>query len=573
MPHDVSLEVKDKSGETRRVPLRSDRVLIGRVDDADVRVETRAVSRRHAELVRDPAGRWWVRDLGSRHGTFVNGKPIKERVLRTDEICELGPVQVRLRRPPPERETQGTSEVTYATDAPGEDVNTLAELEPARLGADQLATFTDLGDTLAATERRGDRLKALADFLVRKEFHALVAKVLRLSAPDAESPVEIVVASAPPDAEEAAADHVSRAVLRAVLEKRAPILGTATSRGSGIDMTQIPATRGTAAIACPLSVDGNTHEILYVVVPAGYGSAEWLALISLAAKEYQRAEALWKARAEAEAHAAIEQDLARARQIQLSLVPDRVELSGFDVALDFEPSAVVGGDYVDAAPMPDGRTLFVVADVTGHGLPAALIAQSLQSMVRLCLRSRLGVEETFTALNDHFREHLDWRTFVTVVAMALDPTSGDFELVNAGHPPPLVTDADGTWRTLPSAEYFPLGILPQSFSPHRDRLEAGQLGMLYSDGLIEVPDEDGTLLWVEGLAERLGRFFRPERPAREVADNLTAMLRHLDGDRLQPDDRSFLLIKRELDTDERAGLSAAGACGNVGGGSPAEKHP
>jgi len=303
-----------------------------------------------------------------------------------------------------------------------------------------------------------------------------------------------------------------------------------------------------AAVACPLFEDDDVMDLLYVILPLAYGKAEWLALVSLAVKQYQQAEAVWAARKETQAHAAIERDLESARQIQESLVPRALTVPGLDLAIEFDPCRWVGGDYVDVVPMADGRVLLVMADVAGKGLPAALIALSLHSTVHTCLRSGVGLVPMITALNDHFCAHLDDHSFVTMVCVLIEPASGAIECVNAGHVPAIIFNPDGTSRELQRAVNFPLGLEPQSIQVQRAALEPGQLLAMVTDGLTEIEDEDGRLLGVAGLSGRVAALHAAvsakKVTAAKVARQLTRLLDTLEGGRLRRDDRSFLLVRR-----------------------------
>ncbi len=91
------LEIRDARGRVSRVALASARVVLGRAEDANARLDHVAVSRHHAELVPDPFGRWWLRDLKSHNGTRVNGVAVTDRVLGYEDVVEIGPFRLRLR--------------------------------------------------------------------------------------------------------------------------------------------------------------------------------------------------------------------------------------------------------------------------------------------------------------------------------------------------------------------------------------------------------------------------------------------------------------------------------------------
>ena len=92
----VTAEITSESGRTLRENLTGDPVVIGRASNADIQLTDDTVSRRHAELVRDPFGRWWIRDLGSRNGIKVRGQRVPEHVLEPGEWVQLGNFRLRL---------------------------------------------------------------------------------------------------------------------------------------------------------------------------------------------------------------------------------------------------------------------------------------------------------------------------------------------------------------------------------------------------------------------------------------------------------------------------------------------
>jgi sigma-B regulation protein RsbU (phosphoserine phosphatase) len=301
-------------------------------------------------------------------------------------------------------------------------------------------------------------------------------------------------------------------------------------------------------VACPLRAVGEARDVLYVTLPPDCGSPEWLQLFALAGEVYHQSEEAWAARRHAQAHAAIERELLTARQIQDGLVPKRQKLDfrGLDVCVDFQPCKWVGGDYVDALPMPDGRVLFTVADVCGKGLQAALVTSSLHTMVR----ASVDVQPTLSALIERVNRHLcDWlppHSFVTMVAVAVDPKTGEIECINAGHPPVLVVDRDGDLRALQSAENPALGMTPTTMESERTLLEFGDVLAMYTDGLTELRNTSKEMLGQERLGEGFSRICaaRPGEGSADIADALRRMLDEFGGDQLPEDDRAFLLAQR-----------------------------
>src|SRR6185369_11461397 len=145
------------------------------------------------------------------------------------------------------------------------------------------------------------------------------------------------------------------------------------SSGASVDLTMSRDVMALWVVACLLRAprpDSDELDALYVTLPPECGSVEWLSLIQLATEVYAQSELAWTARKHAEANFAIERELETARQIQQGLVPKKLDFARLDVTVGFEPCKWVGGDYVDAMLMPDGRILLAVADVCGKGLQA-----------------------------------------------------------------------------------------------------------------------------------------------------------------------------------------------------------
>jgi sigma-B regulation protein RsbU (phosphoserine phosphatase) len=340
--------------------------------------------------------------------------------------------------------------------------------------------------------------------------------------------------------------HISRSVLRAVVAGESAVLAS-SKRQIGKDMVQMSmAASGLAvsAVACPTRTDASHMEILYVMFPGQYGTAEWLALVSLAASLYRQAEAAWIARDAAQTQALLEEELRRASEIQMRIVPQDFTRGDLDIGVGFVPFKGVGGDYVDALPTADGRVLVTVMDVAGKGMDAALIASGLHTAVHMSVRLGLSLIDIVQTLNRHLIDTWFASTSVTVAAAILDPRTGKVEAINCGHPTPLIVSADGRTRELKCHEEVPLGLMEIELKVGQDRLQSGEMLALYSDGLSELFDEAGAMLGVEGVTRYLAEIRRnlgPRRRASEIATQLHQRLAAFRGKAQASDDISFIL--------------------------------
>ena len=548
----VYLDIRLNGGAVSRRVLTESHLVIGRVPGVQLLLDHHTVSRRHAEMFCDPFGRFWIRDLGSTNGTLVNGDTVVERVLEPGDRVSIGDFSIAFCLEESGAARPSRNAVTYEDDQPTA-LRLLVDFEPPRLLAGHLHTLLEFSQRLIAVESPDERLDALCRLMVRSDFHGTAAMVLRLEPDGTTSPLSSTYMPGPVVTAEQ--PYLSRRVLAKVRETNEPVIsGNVNTRAvsANVELTMSRDVMALWVVACPLRtiVEGgrDARDVLYVTLPPDCGSPEWLQLFALAGEVYHQSEEAWAARRHAQAHAAIERELQTARQIQDALVPkkQKLEFKGLDVCVDFQPCKWVGGDYVDALPMPDGRVLFTVADVCGKGLQAALVTSSLHTMVR----ASVDVQPSLSALVERVNRHLcDWlppHSFVTMVAVAVDPATGEIECVNAGHPPVLVVDRDGDLRTLQSAINPALGMTITSMESERTMLEFGDVLAMYTDGLTELRNTAKEMLGQERLGEGLSRICaaRPGEGSADIAEALRRMLDEFGGDQLPEDDRAFLLAQR-----------------------------
>ena len=206
----------------------------------------------------------------------------------------------------------------------------------------------------------------------------------------------------------------------------------------------------------------------------------------------------------AEAESRIDAELATAKAIQESALPSIFppfpDIRRFDVYASMKAAREVGGDFYDFFLIGEdcdadaGKLGFVIADVSGKGVPASLFMMKSMTLLRDYLKSEMEIGEAFENANRQLCEGNDEGMFVTVWAGVLDYGTDHVEFVNAGHNPPLLWQKDGGWRWLEEKSGLPLGLfegLPyESFS-----LECG-IGdqfLLYTDGVTEAMSVEGEL--------------------------------------------------------------------------------
>jgi serine phosphatase RsbU (regulator of sigma subunit) len=214
---------------------------------------------------------------------------------------------------------------------------------------------------------------------------------------------------------------------------------------------------------------------------------------------------------------------------------------GFDLAGLNLCCRTVGGDYFDFLPYPDGRLGLVVGDVSGKGLPAALLMSSLQARVQMLRETMPRPDQAVTILNRSIAERCPVGKFITFFFGLLDPYGG-FEYSNAGHNYPLILRADGQVEQL-LGNGMVMGLFPNVFYPVKSvRLERGDLLVLYSDGVTEASADGINEFGELGLAEFLRQFGHLN--CKDLAQKLVGAVRAFQGSSAFADDFTVLFAKR-----------------------------
>ena len=238
----------------------------------------------------------------------------------------------------------------------------------------------------------------------------------------------------------------------------------------------------------------------------------------------------------------VEQDLRVARRIQHALLPRNLpELEGWGIAHHYRPAREVGGDFYDFLNLNDGRVGLVIGDVSGKGIPAALVMACTQSVLR-AVAQRAGITpgQALEEANEVLFTYLPPNMFVTCFYAIFDPTEGRLRYANAGHNLPCCWH-EGIATEL-RARGMPLGLMPGMGYEEKERTLAPGDGMLlYSDGLVEAHDPQREMFGTP----RMERFVGAHPGGATLIDSLLAELEKFTGeDWEQEDDITLLTLQR-----------------------------
>lgn len=244
-----------------------------------------------------------------------------------------------------------------------------------------------------------------------------------------------------------------------------------------------------------------------------------------------------------EAHR-LKEEIQMAAAIQQRLLPAAPPaVPGLELFACCQPAAFVGGDYYDFI-QHDGRLYFFIGDVSGHGLASALFMSNARSAARALVPWIPGLVPLARALNARLTEDAgDSGMFLTTVIGCFDQRSGQLSIVNCGHPPPLLVRR-GTAATQFEAVSQPLGMLDDLDAEEVPvDVTAGDLLLLYTDGVIESRAPDTSLFGIDRVSEVLTAL--TDRPVAGIAGGLLDAVLSFTARTRQEDDITLLLMRRE----------------------------
>lgn len=231
-----------------------------------------------------------------------------------------------------------------------------------------------------------------------------------------------------------------------------------------------------------------------------------------------------------------------ARQVQLELLPHAdPQLNGFDISAYNFSTEEVSGDYYDWVKLSSDEIGVVIADVSGKGVPAALLMAFLRASLRAALHIGYAPHVALSKVNALLKESVESHQFVTAIHGVLDITTHTLAYANAGHNPPLLIDAKGVARYI-TAGNLPLGMFPRAvYHEHFLRLASGSTLVLYTDGLTEATNPDGLEFGRERLAEAVRNL--NGLAAKELVHALHQTLTEWTQGRGADDDVTLFIIK------------------------------
>jgi sigma-B regulation protein RsbU (phosphoserine phosphatase) len=547
----------DTPGEL--VPISGVKAVLGRHPECDIILDAAAVSRQHAQIVTD-GNAYYVEDLHSRNGTFVNGKLIQGRHALADgdrlKICDLTFVffatepSVELARTPA---PVGLGTITFDDDGAPSSSAVMTKLDVAkqsvRLSVNpevKLRAMVEIAQNLAKAVALEDVLPKLLDSLFKIFIQADRGFVILRSGPDAPL-ITKAIKHRRADQEERV--RISRTILNEALHSKEAILSADAANDARFDSSQSIADLQIRSVMCAPLIDGEGTALGVIQLDTmdqrhRFQKDDLDVLASIAS---QAATAIDNAQLHEASlqQQAVAQDLAMAHKVQRGLLPSAPpRVTGYHFFDFYESAYQVGGDYYDYIELADGRVAVVIGDVTGHGVPAALVMAKLSGEVRFDLASAPTAAAALNRINASFCRSGWEDRFVTFVIVIIDPQKHEITIANAGHMTPLVRSPSGTVESIGEEEAgLPLGVVADyEYTQVTRSLDAGDVVTLYTDGISEAMNEAGDLYTIERLTQQL------RSPVKNVAGlgrHILEDVKRFVGTRAQNDDMCLASFGRD----------------------------
>lgn len=534
-------------GQIRTVPLVGDRLSVGRSSASEISFpEDGGLSRQHFAF--EPEGDdWTVQDLGSKNGTFVNNIPLKARlVLR-----------------PGDRVTAGHITVVYAPESAGAGPGVVifdGEDESTSPTAATVVTSLEgaLSNQTLALERGGPKASAplqalisagqeLAENRPLAELFPIILD-LAIKAVNAHRGVVLTLEgeNLVPRAHKGDGFRISTTVRDQVVNKKSSIL----VRDAQLDdafkgQLSIVEQKVHTMMAVPLQTKDRIIGLIYVDSPSVMRvfTKDDLSLLTVMANvAATRLETARLVEVE-QAERIMKRDLAQAAEIQKRILPDKApQIRGLDLAGFNMACRTVGGDYYGFFPYPDGRVALALGDVSGKGMPAALMVMGLQARLEVLAEDPHDLSSLVTRLNKITCANCPSNRFITFFIALANPATGDFAFANAGHNPPIIVRASGEMEMLEGGGPV-LGILPiAKYGEQNARLGKGDVLVIYSDGVTEATDRAEEEYGEERLIEIVRQ--RRAESADAIVNAVTESVSRFAAGAPQADDITLIVAKR-----------------------------
>lgn len=531
----IRLTVLQPSLAPLKVDAQGPVITLGRATECTIPIRDRYLSRRHAEIVFD-ADQWHIRDCGSVNGTLLNGARVSGSApLHRGDRIGLGDTEVVF----------DSDEISHSQ---------LIELDsnshaknlaiPMRdVAAD--AARTNVISMLALQFIEDRPMGELFDFILDRVVALLQPSraALALLGPDGKTFGNVLLRRR--DASDSVDLYISRTLLAEVVGERNVVAFVDASQDEKLARAEsIVAQNIRSAVCAPLLIGEAVLGVLYLDFLANRGavSKDDVQLIAQIARFAAAKLETTRLREQAIAKSKLDDELRTAYAIQKRLLPTELpSIDGYSFAAINKPCRTVSGDYYDIVVRPDGRIYFIMADVSGKGITAALVMASVATAFNIFTRTDPRPADLVRELNATLAPKTAPTKFVTMVVGVLDPLTGSLEFANAGHVAPLIVSRDGI--TQHTSTDMVVGLFgTATYRNQTAALGSGDSLVLFTDGVTEAENEAEEQIGLDPVAQLVGTMHGV--PAKSILEAIDSTVGTFCGSAPAADDVTMLAMTR-----------------------------
>lgn len=534
---------------------------LGRSSNNTIQIIDRKLSRHHAELYYID-GKYILRDMGSKNGTYLNDSALnQELTLKNGDKIKVGDTILIFESEPSEMSQSSdttTKVVKFVDDMKwGQTKSTLQAGSQSTVTV-ELDTSGE-GEFLKDSHRRLEILYQVAD-AIRSilNLNELLEKIMNiiysvvqpdrgfiLLKDDVSGELVPKVVKKRTDVEEESA--ISSSIVENCIKDKISILVTDAStdqRFSGSESIILNEIR--SAICSPIVYKEEILGVIYIDTKSrvvSYGQEE-LELLTGIANQSAMAIANAKLHKKIIEQQRFEKEMEIATAIQMNLLPKVYpSIQGLEMSAMSMPAKHVGGDYYDFIHINEKRCGFAIADVSGKGVPAAILTSTIRATLRVLGSDKESdILDIIKNLNKITCKDTTNNMFVTLVYGIFDSSTKSFEYINAGHTYPFIISSDNKLVELKTGGCF-LGIMEQiDYQKESVKLSPGDTLVFYTDGVTDTMKKDGSTFGTERLIKLIKE--NKHLPAIEIRNKIYEDTLSFRGDNDQFDDFTLLIVKR-----------------------------
>lgn len=544
-----------KKGKLSGLLLEIDKPLIvlGRDPECDYFFEDTRLSRRHCTIHKN-CDEYYVLDNGSSNHVYVNGVQVSEAVLHDKDRITIGHTELEFELDAEEKKAKTLAQEMVENSTWGKRHTVIDAQDdsyiklPSRVTKKHLkevykrmVRVSKIASLLQSSTSWYELFKRVADILV-DEFKSDAVFIFRVLA----NGEFAAFVKKEKKQSRAKTKKVSRKILQDCYRHKVGYIVSDAKKDEHYADDETVIRRSVRSAMCvPVILDNKVEAIIYLDSLSAkniFSHLDLQVLTGIAAQLTSHMRSILLVQCDI-SRRVMHSELEVARKIQTMFLSDKPpEIEGVSLASYSEPAKTVGGDYFDFVSLSENKVGIIIADVSGKGLPSALMMASFRAHFLTEMHHTREPKRIMQNMNKYVWEDVKGRLYVTAALIIYDTISGELEYVNAGHSYPLVLCGDGSVKEYKTGGFY-LGLQEKNtYEKGHDKLETGDTLVLFTDGFTDQISEQKGIFGRKRLLQELQASIdqEPER----IVDSLVNSIHDYLGKKEIFDDMSIIVFRR-----------------------------